>query len=868
MKTFTQLFMIAILNCMFIGSSGLFAQYDGTNLTNTFFDSRRDYPMGSYIESTTSADFNNDGFVDFACGAQIWEGTQNIYQIKIFINNGDGTYKNPVAVNCVSRIRDIATGDFDNDGWVDLVILTNNRQDLEIIMNQGDEIFVWERRYAFYGAGTPNVIVMDKNNDGFDDILSMYSTDLNIYLSNGDGTFAVGDAYSDFNFIQIPLDIYGSLVPWDVNHDDYPDILIYGTKIIYTDSVNYYFQPIIATYVNNGDTTLQPGVETLCGNSNDGFFGFDLGNFNSDLEKDILRIDQFGKTSIFTNNGDGSFSENIIFVRDYDFKQSIASGDVNGDGYSDIIFANPPEARVSVMLNNGNDEISFADSVAYAGKYSVSPTYLIQSLSIDLNNDSYDDIILAGWELSTIFSHGDGTFPVDNTIEGMGIGAFDMLADDFNGDGAADIMTIAQNGSYFYLHVKYNDGNGSFSGYQNKQILLTEPKGIYSGDFNADGISDCGVIGFDGLQLFYGLEAGGFQGTGNLKNSVGIVGGWGGIAADFNDDGYTDFANYWSGNYGLNVVLSDSSGEYHNVDYYTMTGNISTGIASADIDGDNDLDIVVCGYDNSDFGGPGFISIRYNDGNGQFSTFQPYTTELSANGVVVADFNDDGYSDIAATQFVPFGGYISVYLNNQDGTFPTHVNYAELYAAGYRDIVAADMDNDGNTDLLTYSGHDEIVILPNAGDGTFPEVHYYSGGDNTKAFAIAHLDSGSTMDVAVTSSAEQRHIIYLFLNTGLNLPTDLAEKDNLVPNPFLLEQNYPNPFNPTTTIKYSVTEVSKVSLILFNLLGQEIITLVNDEKPAGNYSVNFNAVNLSSGVYFYRLQAGSFVETRKMILLK
>ena len=164
--------------------------------------------------------------------------------------------------------------------------------------------------------------------------------------------------------------------------------------------------------------------------------------------------------------------------------------------------------------------------------------------------------------------------------------------------------------------------------------------------------------------------------------------------------------------------------------------------------------------------------------------------------------------------------------------------------------------------------YDEIVILPNEGDGTFPEVHYYSGGDNIKAFAIARLDSGSTMDVVVTSSAEQRHIIYLFLNTGLNLPTDLAEKDNLVPNQFLLEQNYPNPFNPTTTIKYSVTEVSKVSLILFNLLGQEIITLVNDEKPAGNYSVNFNAVNLSSGVYFYRLQAGSFVQTKKMILLK
>ena len=85
---------------------------------------------------------------------------------------------------------------------------------------------------------------------------------------------------------------------------------------------------------------------------------------------------------------------------------------------------------------------------------------------------------------------------------------------------------------------------------------------------------------------------------------------------------------------------------------------------------------------------------------------------------------------------------------------------------------------------------------------------------------------------------------------------------------FSLEQNYPNPFNPSTEIKYSVPSASVVSLKIFNLLGQEITTLVNQEQKAGTYSVNFNASKLSSGMYIYRLQAGENTITKKMTLIK
>ncbi len=85
---------------------------------------------------------------------------------------------------------------------------------------------------------------------------------------------------------------------------------------------------------------------------------------------------------------------------------------------------------------------------------------------------------------------------------------------------------------------------------------------------------------------------------------------------------------------------------------------------------------------------------------------------------------------------------------------------------------------------------------------------------------------------------------------------------------FALDQNYPNPFNPTTQIGYSVGQRANVSVVVYDLLGREIAELVNEVKEPGSYKVNFNASNLPSGVYTYRIQSGSFVQTKKMMLMK
>ncbi|MFN3693558.1 MAG: T9SS type A sorting domain-containing protein, partial [Ignavibacterium sp.] len=131
----------------------------------------------------------------------------------------------------------------------------------------------------------------------------------------------------------------------------------------------------------------------------------------------------------------------------------------------------------------------------------------------------------------------------------------------------------------------------------------------------------------------------------------------------------------------------------------------------------------------------------------------------------------------------------------------------------------------------------------------------FSTGLNIEAIAVTATDfEGNTSNFA-----------------RLNIVTDV-EEENQVPSEFALEQNYPNPFNPSTKIRFSIpnvgTELALSVLKVYDTLGNEVATLVNEEKPAGVYEVEFNASKLSSGIYFYKLSAGSFTEVKKMTVLK
>ncbi|MFZ1279501.1 MAG: T9SS type A sorting domain-containing protein, partial [Ignavibacteriaceae bacterium] len=90
----------------------------------------------------------------------------------------------------------------------------------------------------------------------------------------------------------------------------------------------------------------------------------------------------------------------------------------------------------------------------------------------------------------------------------------------------------------------------------------------------------------------------------------------------------------------------------------------------------------------------------------------------------------------------------------------------------------------------------------------------------------------------------------------------------ITPTNFSLAQNYPNPFNPSTSIQYAISSGQLVTLKVYDVLGKEIATLVNEEKSVGSYEIGFNASHLASGIYYYQLRTGDYVETKKMILLK
>ena len=106
------------------------------------------------------------------------------------------------------------------------------------------------------------------------------------------------------------------------------------------------------------------------------------------------------------------------------------------------------------------------------------------------------------------------------------------------------------------------------------------------------------------------------------------------------------------------------------------------------------------------------------------------------------------------------------------------------------------------------------------------------------------------------------------LSYYFSCPTGIGPLTGEIPTVYSLTQNYPNPFNPSTKISYGLPKSGNVKLVLYDLLGREVRTLVNEFKKAGIYDIEFNASELSSGVYFYKIESGDFADVKKMVLMK
>jgi hypothetical protein len=163
----------------------------------------------------------------------------------------------------------------------------------------------------------------------------------------------------------------------------------------------------------------------------------------------------------------------------------------------------------------------------------------------------------------------------------------------------------------------------------------------------------------------------------------------------------------------------------------------------------------------------------------------------------------------------------------------------------------------GNVGTLTFvanSSNTAFVEASIVGSDTLQVRGKTNSGDIVVTVTLSATDVDS-----VVSSASFRATV-----TGV---TDV-ERLTLLPTEFALEQNYPNPFNPSTSIRFALKDRSKVTLLIFNLLGQTIATLVDEELAAGWHESRFSSDGVVSGVYIYRLSANQFIQTRKMLLLK
>jgi len=187
------------------------------------------------------------------------------------------------------------------------------------------------------------------------------------------------------------------------------------------------------------------------------------------------------------------------------------------------------------------------------------------------------------------------------------------------------------------------------------------------------------------------------------------------------------------------------------------------------------------------------------------------------------------------------------------------------------DSTAAFMYNNGNfvssTTVISFNTFHTATIVY---DSSAQNAKWYLDGNLIKTTSFA-IDHGNDRNVSTTNYG--MGFVFKGIYDDLKVyslanVTAVDDQNNSTPLKFELNQNYPNPFNPGTKIKYAIGSMQYTTLKIYDVLGNEVATLVNEEKPAGTYEVNFDASNLSSGIYYYQLKAGSFIQTRKMILMK
>jgi hypothetical protein len=257
---------------------------------------------------------------------------------------------------------------------------------------------------------------------------------------------------------------------------------------------------------------------------------------------------------------------------------------------------------------------------------------------------------------------------------------------------------------------------------------------------------------------------------------------------------------------------------------------------------------------NSFYGNSSSTPVTFIDGTVQDRTYNQYAGRLDARLAI-----DSPYEIILSG-------------TKNEGSFKIKADVTQTAEVSQSDlsiffVVTEDVDYQGNNGVSPQPNVMRKIVPASSGEPYSSSINETKNIEKTiqlngewipeKIKVVVFIQSSGTKEIFQSETIEYN-----------SLSVTSIKNENKLPKSFSLAQNFPNPFNPSTVIEYSIPKEEFVSIKVYNILGKEITTLVNEKKSAGNYEIRFDAGSLPNGVYLYKLIAGNFVETRKMILIK
>jgi hypothetical protein len=807
--------------------AGVLISLAASAYADEYFPAPRAQLIYGFYHQAVCDDFDNDGDIDIVALHPSYSGIQ---YVSLILNDGECNFSPIDSIIIGERGMSIHLRDLNGDGHND-VVFTRIDNAVGVLLNNGDGSF---QPIHYFGCtlGAGWVTSVDLDNDGdYDLITAGDSRYISVLKNNGDGSFDPYEYYDmGYNLNQI--------ISADFDNDGDLDLATESSE-----------DDLIFVIMNSGDGTINTPVIYQTPTYPVRLAAGDVNNDNyADLA--VVKYDHY--IGLFVNNGDGSFQRTDSIYIDYQSPvSSICIADINNDGYSHLFlsslsYGQPPDTpdKIYCIANNGDG--TFSDPNSYG---MVENPLTITSW--DFNNDNYLDILITGINYVFMINNGDGTFPFPDRYE-VPEWPRDVIATDLSQDNYPD-LAIANSASGTIL-VFNNNGDGTFNDFQ-EWVLDPGDFSLAAADFDDNGINDLAVASYSGdsvLVMFrYGPDVYVISGI-LISQSPRQI-----ITVDIDNDGDQDLATAnnpsWSGINSTISIISNDNGAFYSATDYTV-GHGSTSICAADFNNDNFADLAVTNQSDST------VSILLNNADGTFYLAADYFPANCPTSVCAGDFDNDLDIDLAITDFCNNG--VSVLMNNGNGSFmPPDIYYNVGYNAN--SIVAFDLEMDGDMDLATIAATDFNIlsILVNNGDATFQDAVNYAIGAGLSSICAADLDDNGMTDLAIVS------MFGIYVNVLLNQlipPSSIYEPYSQFEQTYEIMSVYPNPFNNRTTIKYQLPRASHVKVIIYDILGRNIATLID----AGHHQINWDATDYASGLYFSRIQTNDRFDIRKMILMK